>query len=115
MSQQYFVRQNVVQAKCGSNDLDVQTLRVLEEALLDFPGVAVVVSHDRYFLDRVCDRILVFEQLGKLHLCAVSYQYYQQKPAQRKSAPAPVLAMKAPIAKEKEKARKLTWNEEREL
>lgn len=98
-----------------TNDLDLQTLQVLEEALLDFPGVAVVVSHDRYFLDRVCDRLLVFEQPGHLHLCAGNYQYYQQKLAQRKSAPAPVAAVKPPATKEKEKARKLTWKEEREL
>jgi len=44
-----------------SNDLDVETLRALEEALLDFPGCAVVVSHDRWFLDRVATHMLAFE------------------------------------------------------
>ena len=44
-----------------TNDLDVETLRALEEALLDFPGCAVVISHDRWFLDRVATHILAFE------------------------------------------------------
>jgi len=44
-----------------SNDLDVETLRALEDALLNFPGCAMVISHDRWFLDRVCTHILAFE------------------------------------------------------
>ena len=44
-----------------SNDLDVETLRALEEALLDFPGSAIVISHDRWFLDRIATHILAFE------------------------------------------------------
>ncbi|MDG1952323.1 MAG: energy-dependent translational throttle protein EttA, partial [Gammaproteobacteria bacterium] len=44
-----------------TNDLDVETLRALEEGLLTFPGCAIVVSHDRWFLDRICTHILAFE------------------------------------------------------
>ena len=44
-----------------TNDLDVDTLRALEDALLDFGGCLVVVSHDRWFLDRICTHILAFE------------------------------------------------------
>ena len=44
-----------------TNDLDVETLRALEQALLDFPGCAVVISHDRWFLDRIATHILAFE------------------------------------------------------
>ena len=44
-----------------TNDLDVETLRSLEDALLDFPGCAVVISHDRWFLDRVCTHMLAWE------------------------------------------------------
>ena len=44
-----------------TNDLDVETLRALEEALLDFAGCAVVISHDRWFLDRIATHILAFE------------------------------------------------------
>jgi energy-dependent translational throttle protein EttA len=52
---------NVLLLDEPSNDLDVETLRALEEALLDFPGCAVVISHDRWFLDRVATHILAFE------------------------------------------------------
>jgi sulfate-transporting ATPase len=44
-----------------TNDLDVDTLRALEEALLEFPGCAVVISHDRWFLDRISTHVLAFE------------------------------------------------------
>lgn len=44
-----------------TNDLDVDTIRSLEEALLDFAGCVVVVSHDRFFLDRICTHILAYE------------------------------------------------------
>ena len=48
-----------------TNDLDLPTLRILEEAIIDFQGCVVIVSHDRYFLDRVCTHILAFEGDGK--------------------------------------------------
>lgn len=47
-----------------TNDLDVDTLRALEDAIESFPGCAVVISHDRYFLDRICTHILAFEDDG---------------------------------------------------
>ena len=49
-----------------TNDLDVETLRALEEALLNFAGCAIVISHDRFFLDRLCTHILSFE--GNSHV-----------------------------------------------
>ena len=49
-----------------TNDLDVETLRALEDALVDFAGCAVVISHDRFFLDRICTHILAFE--GDAHV-----------------------------------------------
>ena len=76
--------------KCGgnflildepTNDLDLPTLRVLEEALIAFPGVVCVVSHDRYFLNRVCTDILAFEGDGKIHHSAGDYDYYLEKKA----------------------------------
>jgi ATPase subunit of ABC transporter with duplicated ATPase domains len=48
-----------------TNDLDVNTMRVLEQALLDFPGCAMVISHDRFFLDRICTHLLVMEGDGR--------------------------------------------------
>ena len=44
-----------------TNDLDVNTMRVLEQALIDFPGCAMVISHDRFFLDRICTHLLIME------------------------------------------------------
>src|SRR6185295_19092913 len=51
-----------------TNDLDLPTLRVLEDALIDYPGCALIVSHDRYFLDRVATGMLAFEGDGKITL-----------------------------------------------
>ena len=79
--------------KCGgnflildepTNDLDLPTLRVLEEALRAFPGVVCVVSHDRYFLNRVCTDILAFEGDGVIHHNAGDYDDYLEK--KRKAA-----------------------------
>ena len=52
---------NVLLLDEPTNDLDVDTLRALEEALLDYPGCAVIITHDRWFLDRVATHILAFE------------------------------------------------------
>ena len=59
-----------------TNDLDLPTLRVLEEALIAFPGVVLVVSHDRYFLNRVCTDVLAFQGDGKIFHSAGDYDYY---------------------------------------
>jgi len=57
---------NVLLLDEPTNDLDVNTLRALEEALDDFAGSAIVVSHDRWFLDRICTHILAFEDDGSI-------------------------------------------------
>ena len=64
-----------------TNDLDLATLRVLEEALLGFGGVVVAVSHDRYFLNRVCTSILAFEGHGHLYYDVGNYDDYTAKRA----------------------------------
>lgn len=61
-----------------TNDLDVETLRALEEALLTFPGSAVVVSHDRWFLDRIATHILAFEGDSKVTWFAGNYNEYEE-------------------------------------
>ena len=69
---------NVLLLDEPTNDLDVETLRALEEGLLDFPGCAVVISHDRWFLDRIATHILAFEGDSQLVLFAGNYAEYQQ-------------------------------------
>jgi len=61
-----------------SNDLDVDTLRALEEALLSFPGCAVIVSHDRWFLDRVATHVLAFEGDSKVNWFEGNFEAYEQ-------------------------------------
>ncbi len=67
---------NVLLLDEPTNDLDVETLRALEEALLSFPGCAVVVSHDRWFLDRIATHILAFEGDSEVVWFAGNYQEY---------------------------------------
>ncbi|MEY4549913.1 MAG: hypothetical protein RL685_6108 [Pseudomonadota bacterium] len=61
-----------------TNDLDVDTLRALEEALLEFPGCAVIISHDRWFLDRVATHILAFEGDSHVEWFVGNYQSYEE-------------------------------------
>ncbi|AGA33173.1 ABC transporter, ATP-binding protein [Thioalkalivibrio nitratireducens DSM 14787] len=60
-----------------TNDLDVETLRALEESLLDFPGSAIVISHDRWFLDRIATHILAFEEDGNVVFFDGNFQEYE--------------------------------------
>ena len=69
---------NVLLLDEPSNDLDVETLRALEEALLTFPGSAIVVSHDRWFLDRICTHLLAFEGDSKVVFFAGNYSDYEE-------------------------------------
>ena len=62
-----------------TNDLDVDTLRALEEALLNFGGCAVVISHDRWFLDRIATHILAFEGDSKVAWCEGNYRTYEEQ------------------------------------
>ncbi len=108
-----------------TNDLDLPTLRVLEEALIAFPGVVCVVSHDRYFLNRVCTDILAFEGDGKIHHSVGDYDYYLEKKqraaakaAAKASEWAAVAATKKPAtpsAATPAKPRKMSFKEIREL
>jgi sulfate-transporting ATPase len=71
-----------------TNDLDVETLRALEEALLGFPGCAVVISHDRWFLDRIATHILAFEGESKAVWFEGNYQAYEEDRKRRLGADA---------------------------
>jgi len=102
-----------------TNDLDLGTLRLLEEALIDFSGTVIVVSHDRYFLNRVATAILAFEGDGIVRYGVGNYDYYLEKRAEEQAilkakvaAPSPNAKFVPPAAN---RPRKLKWKEEREL
>ena len=67
---------NVLLLDEPTNDLDIETLRALEDALLNFPGCAVVISHDRWFLDRIATHILAFEGNSEVVWFEGNYQDY---------------------------------------
>jgi ATPase subunit of ABC transporter with duplicated ATPase domains len=68
-----------------TNDLDLMTLRVLEEALLEYPGCAIVITHDRFFLDRVATHIIGFEGEGRVEFCTGSWEVYAEQRARREA------------------------------
>ena len=74
---------NVLLLDEPTNDIDVNTLRALEEGLEEFAGCAVVISHDRWFLDRICTHILAFEGEGKVFYFEGSYSEYEENKMKR--------------------------------
>src|SRR3954447_22330749 len=86
---------NVLMFDEPTNDLDLGTLRLLEEALVAFGGCVIVVSHDRYFLNRVCNSILAFEGEGRVVYYVGNYDYYLE----RRGAVSPVPDSKPTPAK----------------
>ena len=114
---------NVLVLDEPTNDLDLGSLRMLEEALADFDGTVLVVSHDRYFLDRICDQIIAFED-GGLFLQPGNYSYYLEKRKEREAHHQKAWeSLAKPKAREAEPAstrrsdapRKLTFKEQREF
>jgi sulfate-transporting ATPase len=74
---------NVLLLDEPTNDLDINTLRALEEALLNFAGCAMIISHDRWFLDRICTHIMAFEGDSKVILFEGNYQEYEEDKKKR--------------------------------
>jgi ATPase subunit of ABC transporter with duplicated ATPase domains len=79
---------NVLLLDEPTNDLDVNTMRALEEALENFAGCALVVSHDRWFLDRIATHILAFEGDSKVVWFDGNYSEYEEKKKERLGAEA---------------------------
>ena len=106
-----------------TNDLDIVTLQILEEYLQDFPGCVIVVSHDRYFMDKVVDHLLVFRGNGEIRDFPGNYTQYRQWSAlqsQTDSAPKkakePATVQEAPERKDRQETkRKFTYKEKREF
>mgnify|MGYP006170488253 FL=1 len=74
---------NVLLLDEPSNDLDIETLRALEDALLEFPGCALVISHDRWFLDRIATHILAFEGDSHVEFYQGNYREYEEDKRRR--------------------------------
>jgi len=80
---------NVLLLDEPTNDIDVNTLRALEEGILNFSGCAVIISHDRWFLDRICTHILAFEGDSQVHWFEGSYSEYEENKKKRLGDAAP--------------------------
>ena len=100
-----------------TNDLDLSTLRLLEEALAQYKGCVIVVSHDRYFLNRVCSGILAFEGEGKVNYTLGDYDYYLEKRKERDKKPTKEVSKKTVLAPAltHKKTKKLSFKEQREF
>jgi len=113
---------NVLLLDEPTNDLDIQTLTVLEDYLDDFPGAVIVVSHDRYFLDRTVEKLLVFEGNGVISHHVGNYTEYRefagrQTAAEADSAvkkPQPAAKSAAPAEPRKERALRFSYSEQKE-
>lgn len=112
---------NVLLLDEPTNDLDIATLNILEDYLDEFNGIVITVSHDRYFLDRICNKIFAYEGIGKIHIFTGNYSDYSiyreiqgiEFKEEVKESPE-----KTPLKKEKPKPSKklkFTYNEKREF
>ncbi len=104
-----------------TNDLDLFTLRLLEETITAFEGCALVVSHDRYFLNRICTHLLVFGENGEIHEITGNYDDYllfeeRRKEDRVREARAASATAPAPVRRdETARGQKLSWKEKQEL
>ncbi|MGJ7921832.1 ABC-F family ATP-binding cassette domain-containing protein [Neobacillus sp. LXY-4] len=104
---------NVLLLDEPTNDLDTQTLTVLEDYLEDFPGVVITVSHDRYFLDKVADQLLVLKGAGEIETYLGAYtEYLEKESAKLPEKTAPTIEKQPQV--EKQKKKKMTYMEKKE-
>ncbi len=103
-----------------TNDLDLPTLTVLENFLLQFQGTLIIVSHDRYFMDRIVDHVLAFESEGKIKYFTGNFTEYREYEAQQEAkksiVPEPAVKKETPVATPAAApVRKLSFKEQQEL
>lgn len=101
-----------------TNDLDIMTLNILEEYLKEFPGCLVVVSHDRFFLDKISDHLFVFDGMGTIKDFPGNYTIYREWAKKQIKVSDKIVKEKKPeknVTISTEKAKKLTWKEKKEF
>ena len=112
---------NVLLLDEPTNDLDIATLNILEDYLDEFSGIVITVSHDRYFLDRICNKIFAYEGIGKIHIFTGNYSdysIYREIQGIEFKEEVKENIEKIPVKKEKPKPNKklkFTYNEQREF
>ncbi|TQQ85222.1 ABC transporter ATP-binding protein [Peptacetobacter hominis] len=118
---------NVLLLDEPTNDLDIETLSRLEDYLDEFDGVVITVSHDRYFLDRICNKIFAYEGAGRIYIFTGNYsdytiykeiqniQFEEEKAEKEKSEKKEVEAKKSPQKNRAEKTLKFSFKEQREF
>ena len=98
-----------------TNDLDIQTLTILEDYLQNFSGAVIAVSHDRYFLDKIAEHVFSFEQDGKIHDSIGGYSdYWEQKEQSRQSEPKTAASKPKSAPRTKPGKLKFSFKEQRE-
>jgi ATP-binding cassette subfamily F protein uup len=114
---------NVLLMDEPTNDMDIETLGILEEYIEDFKGAVAVVSHDRYFLDRIVDKIFVFMENGKIEIYTGNYSEYKDSVVANKENESNAAELKKDINntvnkngsdRNKEKPLKFSYKEQRE-
>ena len=113
---------NVLLLDEPTNDLDIETMAVLESFIDDFNGAIIFVSHDRFFVDRLANKVFAYEADGNLRMYAGGYSYYKEKLAEEEAlaAPAAESAVKKPkekssaAEKQEQPKRKFTFKEQKE-
>lgn len=105
---------NVLLLDEPTNDLDTQTLTVLEDYLEEFPGVVITVSHDRYFLDKVTEQLLVLKGEGKIESFYGNYSEYLDKVTEETAVKVKAASNPQPRQPERENKKKMTYKETKE-
>ena len=98
-----------------TNDLDIDTLNVLEDFLLNFPGILMLVSHDRYLIDRLTEQLFIFEGDGNVHIYSGNYTDYRLEQEEPKKPAKSVLKTEMYNSEPTTQKRKLSFKEEKEL
>ena len=98
-----------------TNDLDIDTLNVLEDFLLNFPGILMLVSHDRYLIDRLTEQLFIFEGDGNVHIYSGNYTDYRLEQEEPKKPVKSVLKTEMHNSEPTTQKRKLSFKEEKEL